>query len=239
MPGEAVSPGIRREVAVRALRHQIIIGELAPGSRLTESALTQVLAVSRATLREAVQQLVHEGLVSRDPYKGIRVVSPSPRSVREVAQVRFALELIGALALSDSRDEADLACMRDALARMHAAHAQGDYVERHYAHLDFHHAMWAGAHNEALEHVWPQIAAQISVPLVMIQTRSGRDRLDFASHERLLGAIELGTRYDVQHELHAHIIGSADDLAEHLTDHVAPGVGAAGAGLAGGPVAHG
>jgi DNA-binding GntR family transcriptional regulator len=70
------APGIRRDAA--PLRHQvlefmrqaIISGRLAPGSRLVERELIEMMAVSRTVIREALRQLETEGLVATIANKG-------------------------------------------------------------------------------------------------------------------------------------------------------------------------
>ena len=56
------------------LRHAILTGELVPGAQLIESALALRLGASRGPLREAMRQLIEEGLLVSVPYTGTRVV---------------------------------------------------------------------------------------------------------------------------------------------------------------------
>ncbi|MBT8335551.1 MAG: GntR family transcriptional regulator [Gemmatimonadetes bacterium] len=75
---------LRRQVAER-LRTAIVTGRLRPGSPLTETALAEQLQVSRAPIREAIQDLENDGLVETLPYRGKRV---KPLTVREVTEIR-------------------------------------------------------------------------------------------------------------------------------------------------------
>ena len=52
------------------LRRAIIDGRLAPGARLTERELTEMMGVSRTVIREALRQLESEGLIANVPNKG-------------------------------------------------------------------------------------------------------------------------------------------------------------------------
>jgi DNA-binding GntR family transcriptional regulator len=81
-PIEATS--LRVQVAER-LRTAIVTGKLRPGDPLTETALAEQLNVSRAPIREAIQDLENDGLVETVAYRGKRV---KPLTVREVSEIR-------------------------------------------------------------------------------------------------------------------------------------------------------
>jgi DNA-binding GntR family transcriptional regulator len=79
------------EAAVARVRDMIIEGELAPGARLQERALCDLLHVSRTPLREALRVLAAEGLVE---------LLPSRRAVvrrMSIAEVLNTFEVIGVL----------------------------------------------------------------------------------------------------------------------------------------------
>jgi DNA-binding GntR family transcriptional regulator len=75
---------LRVQVAER-LRSAIVTGKLRPGDPLTETALAEQLNVSRAPIREAIQDLENDGLVETVAYRGKRV---KPLTVREVSEIR-------------------------------------------------------------------------------------------------------------------------------------------------------
>lgn len=72
--------------------HAIYAGELAPGDEVNEAALAERFGVSRGPVREAVRRLQGIGLVSREPYMRATVVSLTPAQVRELFEMREALE---------------------------------------------------------------------------------------------------------------------------------------------------
>jgi DNA-binding GntR family transcriptional regulator len=77
------------QVAER-LRFAIVTGRLRPGEALTETRLAEQLGVSRAPIREAIQDLENDGLVETTPYRGKRV---KPLTVREVSEIREMRQL--------------------------------------------------------------------------------------------------------------------------------------------------
>lgn len=81
-----------REQILTSLRDYIVSGELEPGCRLTEQALSDSLRVSRGPLREAIRDLVEIGLIVSSPYKGIFVRSITRKDLEELYSLRTALE---------------------------------------------------------------------------------------------------------------------------------------------------
>lgn len=86
-PSESVS-----EMIVRKVQEAIGEGVLAPGRRLTERELVDLTGVSRTSVREAVRHLQTLGLVEPSPSRGVRVARLGSDEVREIYEVRDALE---------------------------------------------------------------------------------------------------------------------------------------------------
>ena len=81
-----------RDVVFNTLRQAILRGELKPGERLMEIQLANKLGVSRTPIREAIRKLELEGLVLMIPRKGAEVADISEKSLKDVLEVRRALE---------------------------------------------------------------------------------------------------------------------------------------------------
>ena len=81
-----------RDVVFNTLRQAILKGELKPGERLMEIQLANKLGVSRTPIREAIRKLELEGLVLMIPRKGAEVAEITEKSLRDVLEVRKALE---------------------------------------------------------------------------------------------------------------------------------------------------
>jgi DNA-binding GntR family transcriptional regulator len=81
-----------RDKVYQAIKDAILAGRLELGERITEPILASEFQVSRAVVREALQQLAHEGLVEQNSYKGTRVVQLSPEQIDEHLSARLLLE---------------------------------------------------------------------------------------------------------------------------------------------------
>jgi len=82
-----------RDVVFKKLRKAILTGELKPGERLMEIHLAEKLGVSRTPIREAIRKLELEGLVVMAPRKGAEVAEITEKSLKDVLEVRRALDV--------------------------------------------------------------------------------------------------------------------------------------------------
>lgn len=81
-----------REQLVVVLRRAVLEAVLPPGGRLVETKLAHQLGVSRGPLREAIFQLVEEGLLEQIPFRGTVVRSLSVEDIQEIYSFRTLLE---------------------------------------------------------------------------------------------------------------------------------------------------
>ncbi len=83
-----------RDVVFNTLRQKILTGELKPGERLMEIHLADQLGVSRTPIREAIRKLELEGLVTMIPRRGAEVAQITEKNLRDVLEVRRALDAL-------------------------------------------------------------------------------------------------------------------------------------------------
>lgn len=89
-----IEPTPLRVQVADVLRSAIVTGRLRPGTALREVALSEQLNVSRAPIREAIQDLENDGLVETVAYKGSRVKPLSLREVTETCEMRHRFEVM-------------------------------------------------------------------------------------------------------------------------------------------------
>ncbi|MGX1561333.1 GntR family transcriptional regulator [Streptomyces sp. NPDC055506] len=113
--------GAVRERVTADLRQEIIAGSLRPGDRLVERELAERFGVSRVPVREAIRALVAEGFVHFETPRRTVVRRLTPTDVKELFELREALEVYAAgLAASRATPE-DLAEVQELLDRAAAA----------------------------------------------------------------------------------------------------------------------
>jgi DNA-binding GntR family transcriptional regulator len=82
----------KADLVHRRLKEEIELGELAPGTPLSELSLVERTGASRTPVREALRRLAAEGLVDLVPRQGARVSRVSLQSVRDLFDFRSLLE---------------------------------------------------------------------------------------------------------------------------------------------------
>lgn len=80
--------------AYHELERQIVMLELAPGSLVTEGALIERLGLGRTPVREAIQRLAWEGLMSVRPRAGLRIAPLDPADWPRILETRRGPEII-------------------------------------------------------------------------------------------------------------------------------------------------
>jgi len=100
--------------------------------------VAEALGVSCPTLRESLQQLIHEGLLVQVPHKGIHVAHPTPEELADIAEVRDALETMAALKLSRDPQGPAMDAVREALQVHLDALDSGDEDRSDITHIELH-----------------------------------------------------------------------------------------------------
>ncbi|GAA5543444.1 GntR family transcriptional regulator [Ochrobactrum soli] len=88
-PNETIAARISRVLADR-----IIEGEIEPGTKLRQDHIAEEFQTSHVPVREAFRRLEAQGLAVSEPRRGVRVASFDIGEIREVAEMRAALEVL-------------------------------------------------------------------------------------------------------------------------------------------------
>lgn len=104
-------PSLREQVATW-LRNALFTGDLMPGSTFSVPALAEQFGVSATPVREAVLDLVQQGLVVAVPSKGFRVVNPSAEMIEQSVEIRRLLEVPTNCRIAETVTPAELAPLR-------------------------------------------------------------------------------------------------------------------------------
>jgi DNA-binding GntR family transcriptional regulator len=190
------------ERVTRRLRGEILDGVRKPGDRLVERELAGALEVSRVPVREALQALVADGLVTLRPRSWAVVREFSDSDIADLNEVRAAFEPLTFRLAAERRTREGLARLRATLDQQLAAARAGDAVLARRKAADFHEIVTELASNELL--------IEIERPL------RSRMRWLLAQHDDLLAVAG-------QHQqLYAAIANRDVPEAERLaTDHLA------------------
>ena len=156
---EAEDGSSRADRAAEGLRRLLIAGDLVPGQRLSETAVSDRLGVSRNTLREAFRMLTHERLLVHKPHAGVFVAVPSLASIIDIYRVRRMIEC-QALRSSPARHPASRR-MRAAVESAQASRETDDWIAVGTANMEFHSAIVALADSDHLDRLYANISAEL------------------------------------------------------------------------------
>jgi DNA-binding GntR family transcriptional regulator len=189
---EGGTDALRDLVVVPALREAIVGNLLAPGARLTETALAASLGVSRTPVREAFAQLEREGLVTVIARVGVFVREVSERDVEETYTVRAALESLAVELATQRRTPLGIARLDEVLAAMSKAASAADEVG-YTAGLDrFYAVIMSLADNATLHATHHSLLGPVRRLRRIAMTKPGRMKASYKQSVRIRDAIAKG-----------------------------------------------
>lgn len=151
-----------REQVIAALRQAILDFHFAPGQRLIERELMEMLGVSRATVREALSVLTSEGLVTVVPQKGAHVSAPSLSESEDLYDVRAALESLVVRRFIERATPEQIARLRASVEVMRAMLADDPDIRDFLAAKDdFYAVLIEGAQSASLAQLLESIQARV------------------------------------------------------------------------------
>ena len=198
-----------RNRAEAALRDAIVGGQLLPGTRLVEVQLAERLGVSRGTLRQALRELEHAGLVVSVPYRGAYVAEQTPNVLRDAYELRGVLEGFAATRVPEETIPAIVATQRRRVQQLRDALERGRYSDVAAIDLEFHAPLCDASGNRRLEQVW----GSLSVPL---QARYANEVASLYSppevisrHELLIDLLQAGKPGPLEAGIRDHYMETA------------------------------
>ena len=138
------------EYALEQLREAIILGELPAGTPLRLDELARSLGMSISPIREAVRQLEALGLAKHVPHQGARVLDFDVDELRDLFQVRLALESLAVGRAAERFTETDEATAKAHLAHFDETRGAGDVRRTLRAHGDFHFTLYEASQSQWL-----------------------------------------------------------------------------------------
>ncbi|WP_026819435.1 GntR family transcriptional regulator [Arthrobacter castelli] len=201
------------------LRHAIGYGELTPGTRLGEADLAQQLGVSRGPLREAMQRLTQEGLLTSIRNRGLFVASLGEDDVRDIYFARTAVEMaaLGRVMAGDNAAAAER--LLEPVAEMDRASANHDAAGVGEADISFHEALVELASSPRLSRMHTTLLTQTRMCITALQETYPEPDGRVAEHTEIAETVRAGETGAAHELLQAHM----DDAVTRLLSG-APGL---------------
>lgn len=201
-----------REQAVSALRTAITSGELEPGRHLVETELSEMLQISRGTLREALRQLEQEGLLSAGPRGRLSVRHLDEKEIRDIFAVRAALESLAARTLCELQNRQHVTESLHAAIDTMTVTVDGTLEERIESDLEFHRTLCRLTGNQTLLHSWESLEGSIRMSIMFAGREKAVSNMSVDRHKEIVDAIDTGDATLARNTIRLHMDSAAENL---------------------------
>src|SRR5437764_2676789 len=173
--------------------------------RLSDVALAEQLGMSRTPVRQALERLVHEGLVRSDPRRGFWTRTFTAKDIHEIYDLRGALEVLAVRLAAPHLSQKDLKAHLDALYAVRAdldAHPVLRFLQ---VDIGFHMLITRASGNGRLIHSLSMLRSQLCMFQMQDSFYPKRMEIALNDHEQILLAL---------------LAGNVDEAAEGLARHI-------------------
>jgi DNA-binding GntR family transcriptional regulator len=195
------------------LRVAIVTGVLPPNAPLRQDMLASDLGVSRMPIREGIRRLEAEGLVDFEPHCGAVVSPVRPEDVREIAQMRAALEC---LALDRALAVPGGVRLEEAEHWLTQIDSAESLITRNMLNRRFHYALYGSEPTVRLHRHIDMLYDAYERYLLVEHSRLDRRKRSQAEHRAILSACLAVDRNRAREALRSHIEGAAEELVAYL-----------------------
>jgi DNA-binding GntR family transcriptional regulator len=196
--------GTLKDRSVELITDAILSGKIKPGERLNESQLSRDLRVSRAPVREALQQLQEQSLIVNIPRRGMFVVMLDDEDIQKVNSLRVVLEAealrLARQHLTPQREKK----LEQLLEQMETAEPTPTKLSMRVD-FEFHRTIWSYSGNEYLEKVLTSLTAPLFAHSVRTLLKSDKIRIVLDSHRPLYDFICGKTQQSAEQIMLAHL----------------------------------
>jgi DNA-binding GntR family transcriptional regulator len=200
------------QAAANALREQILDGHIEPGARLRENEFAERLGIARHSFRAAAQILIAEGLLVREPNRGVHVPIFDPDDLIDVFRLRIALELEAVrlvMAAGEVPQDAE-----DSARELSGIGDDAPWRAVVEPDMRFHRAIIDAAGSERLARAYSSVQSEILLCLVQLRPYYHRPAEVAAEHEELIAALKAGDAQRAEDLFRTHLADAADNLTK-------------------------
>jgi DNA-binding GntR family transcriptional regulator len=193
------------EIAYEKILNAIVYGQLDLGEPLSENDLARALGVSKAPVRESLNELRLKGLVEVVPQSGSYVFSPSSEQIEELCDFRSLLETRAMRASMQNDSRSLIAELRKTAREMKRAYRMGDVFLSKRLDAEFHGAFIRNCGNRHLVQSYANIGHSVeALRHRFMDTAIYRNRA-FGEHQEIVDSLANNTISKAVDVLQDHI----------------------------------
>lgn len=210
-----------REVVFETIRSAIVHGDFKPGERLMEVKLANELGVSRTPVRESIRKLELEGLVKMVPRKGAYVTPMSLTDLKEMMEIRGALEALVAQLAATNASAEDIETMRESNRKFEEGVHNNDEDAIINHDITFHDALYKSSGNGRLQNMIHTLREQMLRFRVEYVHHIAQKKPLPGQHEDIIASIVAHDPEKAAYYARRHIEITEADMVELLTGDTA------------------
>lgn len=196
------------------IRERIRRGRFVPGQRLVEADIVREVGTSRSRVREALQRLATEGLITIEEFRGASVKTFSRDEVRQIYRARMALEGLAAGDFAAANAPQQKTRLAKLQTELNAIERTGDHERFARLNDEWHRLIIEGSGNEYIR----MFVERLRVPIyrLLFTTFYNARRIDDANagHQKITDAIVQGRAKEAERYMREHIAEGLDALAD-------------------------
>jgi DNA-binding GntR family transcriptional regulator len=198
------------------LRQMLVESRIAPGAKLNERELAEVLQVSRTPLREAIKMLAAEGLVELVPNRGAIAVALSEADVLHTFEVMAGLEGLSGELAAQRITASELAEIRAMQFEMMGAYTRSDLSNYYRINAMIHSAINAAAKNPVLTSTYNQVNARLQALRFRSNQNGEKWKRAVKEHEQMVEALSARDGAALRALLQQHLCNKRDTVIDQL-----------------------
>jgi DNA-binding GntR family transcriptional regulator len=198
--------------AYHALLNGIIGNTIESGMQLRPDIIAAQLEISTTPVREALNRLEGDGLVVKHPYQGWFVREFTEQEVRELYEMRAALECFAVRLACERITDEDVKLLRRQQAVGEAALKRGDMEAYRVYNRDLHAAVLERARNSYLASMMEQLSLQSQLLMARTIRLAGRPSRAIEEHRRIIELIGKHKRAAAERVMENHILSALEDM---------------------------
>ena len=203
---------------------RILRGELEPGERISPPEIAAALGVSITPVRDAVNQMAAEGLVTVMPRRGTVVSPVSIRDIEELYEIRLIIEPEAAELAAARATPDELARVQELAERLEAAPRSGasgvddpeTYLQEIATDAELHAAVVAAAHNQRLDTLYAGLRTHVLIARAVFPRLYRGQPHRRGEHQRVVDAIAARDGGAAREAMAVHLRRALADTLRHV-----------------------
>ncbi|HPZ77152.1 MAG TPA: GntR family transcriptional regulator [Thermosynergistes sp.] len=202
----------KKDLAYEEIKRLILDGKLSGDMPISENVLANMLDISRTPVRDALRRLEMDGFVRVIPNQGVVIREVSISEVKEIYDMRIALEEFVVRELADGLSDEDFRNLEAILKKQEEACEKRDAVAFHEEDRKFHDYLMRAYGNAMITNFIARLRDRIEGINVNMLKTPGNMQLFYGEHKRIFEALRKRSGEEAAKEMDKHLKGGKTRL---------------------------